>query len=94
MILKDCWMSDAFYLSEATSAPWKIPGAPQTCQSRDEDPVGTILETFDGADMIDHALAQRSVGKPKPVAVDRDDEFQRSFLGVDGNDPVTGSEGV
>jgi hypothetical protein len=56
--------------------------------------VRAVFESVDGSDVIDHSLAQRTVGKSKLAAVDGAQEFQWPFLGVDGNDPITGCEGM
>ena len=67
---------------------------PETAEASDEDTVRAVFERVDGFDVINHSLAQRTVGKPELAAVDRAQELQWSFLGVDGDNPVIGSEGV
>ena len=82
------------HLTETVGAPWKVLVAPLAPQACDEDTVGAVFECEDGFDVIDHPLAKRAIGEPELVAIDRAQEFQRAFLGVDGNNPFTGSEGM
>ncbi len=87
-------MSNLLQLAEAVGRPWEILGTPEATEACDEDAVRAVFEGVDGFDVIHHSLAQWTIGKPELAAVDRAQELQWSFLSVDGNDPIIGSEGV
>jgi hypothetical protein len=85
-------MSDTLHLAEAAGSPREVPVSPQASQAGNEDAGRAVLDASDRSDVIDHALADRSIGQIEPARINGDQEFQRAFLGVDGDDPVTGRE--
>jgi hypothetical protein len=85
-------MPNLLKLAEAVCAPWEILGAPEATEACDEDAVRAVFEGVDGFDVIHHSLAQWTIGKPELITIDRAQEFQGAFLGVDGDNPVSRDE--